>query len=74
MALATILINAAGRHRRQIYVVLHALWPKQPVWMMRIASGYQVEIRRHAEGSAARRNAAQQALIWGGTPSGGSDS
>jgi hypothetical protein len=25
VALATILINVAGRHRRQIYLVLHAL-------------------------------------------------
>jgi hypothetical protein len=41
------------------------IWPKQPVWMRRIASGYEVDIRSHAEGSAARRNAAQRALIWG---------
>lgn len=65
VALASILIYVARRHRRQIYLVLHALWPKQPVWMKRIASGYEVDIRRHAEGSAARRNAAQRALIWG---------
>jgi hypothetical protein len=65
LALASILIYVARRHRRQIYLVLHALWPKQPVWMRRIASGYEVDIRRHAEGSAARRNAAQRALIWG---------
>jgi hypothetical protein len=32
--------------------------------MSRIASGYEIEIHRNAEGSAARRNAAQQALIW----------
>ena len=65
VALATILINVTRRHRRQIYVVLHALWPKQRVWMKLIASGYEVEMRRNAEGSAARRKAAQQALIWG---------
>jgi hypothetical protein len=32
--------------------------------MSRIASGYEIEIHRNAEGSAARRNAAQQALMW----------
>lgn len=64
MALASILVYVARRHRRHIYLVLHALWPKQPVWMSRIASGYEIEIPRNAEGSAARRNAAQQALIW----------
>lgn len=65
VALASILIYIARRHRRHIYLALHALWPRQPVWMRRIAVGYEVDIRRNAEGSAARRNAAQQALIWG---------
>jgi hypothetical protein len=65
VALASILIYVARRHRRQIYLVLHALWPKQPVWMRRIGSAYEVDMRRHAEGSTARRNAAQRALIWG---------
>jgi hypothetical protein len=65
VALASILVSVVSRHRRHIYLVLHALWTQQPVWMMRIAHGYQVDIHRHAEGSAARRNAAQQALIWG---------
>jgi hypothetical protein len=64
VALAGILIYVARRHRRQIYLVLHALWPRQPVWMSRIASGYEVDTRRHAEGSASRKNAARQALIW----------
>jgi hypothetical protein len=64
VALASILVYVARGHRRHIYLVLHALWPKQPVWMSRIASGYEIEIHRNAEGSAARRNAAQQALMW----------
>jgi hypothetical protein len=65
VALAGILIYVARRHRRQIYLVLHALRPKEPFWMSRIASRYEVEIHKNAEGSAARRNAAQRALIWG---------
>jgi len=32
--------------------------------MSRIASGYETEIHRNEEGSAAKRNAAKQALIW----------
>jgi len=65
VALVSILIYVARRHRRQIYLVLQALWPNEPVWMSRIASGYRVDTRRHPEGSAARRNAAQKALVWG---------
>lgn len=61
VALASILVYVAGRHRRHIYLVLHSIWPKQPVWISRIASGYEIEMRRTAEGSAARRNAAQHA-------------
>lgn len=64
-ALASILVYVARRHCRHIHLVLNALWPKQPLWMSRIAFDYEIEIRRHAEGSAARRNAAQRALIWG---------
>lgn len=45
MALASILVYVARRHCRHIHLVLNALWPKQPLWMSRIAFDYEIEIR-----------------------------